>query len=156
MLKEAWEILLMFRIDSEHTEKEKNKRRRSKSAFRTHSKNINVLPSADSAVARQKGQLKAYTVGNSRLTDSLTGGMCIDPRSSDLLKGGMCIVPCASDLLMGRLRIHPRPSDSLICRMGINPHLSDSLMGRMRVFSYAIVPWQVQHITIFWKHNSTF
>jgi hypothetical protein len=65
MLKEAWEILLMVRTDSQHTKKkEENKRRRSKSAFRTHSKNITVLPSADSAVARQKGQLKASTVGN--------------------------------------------------------------------------------------------
>jgi hypothetical protein len=137
MLKEAWEILLiMVRTDSQHTYKKKNKRRRrSKSTFGTHSKNIAVLPSADSAVARQKGQLKASTVGNlppiidSRLTGSLMGGMCIDPRPRDLL--------------MGRMRIHPRPSNSLMCRMGINPHLSDSLMGRMCLFSYALVPWQV-------------
>jgi len=64
--------------------------------------------------------------------------------------GGMCIDPCPSELFMGRLRIHPRPNYSLICRMGINPHLSDSLMGRMRLFSYAIVLWQVQHIMIFY------
>ncbi len=144
MLKEAWEILLMVRTDSQHTKKKKKRRkRRSKSTFGTHSKNITVLPSADSAVARQKGQLKASTVGNpppiidSHLTDALMSGMCIDPRSSDLLMGGMCIDPCPSDLFMGRLRIHPHPSDSLMCRMGINPHLSDSLMGRMCLFSYA-------------------
>jgi hypothetical protein len=59
--------------------------------------------------------------------------------------GGMCIDPRPRDLLMGRMCIHPRRSDSLMCRMGITPHLSDSLMGRMRLFSYAIVPWQVQH-----------
>jgi hypothetical protein len=65
MLKEAWEILLMVLTDSEHTKKKKkNKRRRSKCTFGTHSKNITILPSADSAVARQKGQLKASTVGN--------------------------------------------------------------------------------------------
>jgi hypothetical protein len=133
MLKEAWEILLMMvRTDSQHTNKKKNKRIRSKSTFGTHSKNITVLLSADSAVARQKGQPKASTVGNlplivdSRLRESLMGGMCIDPRPRDLL--------------MGRMRLHPRPSHSLMCRMGINPHLSDSLMGRMRLFSYAIVP----------------
>jgi hypothetical protein len=57
----------------------------------------------------------------------------------------MWIDPCPSDLFMGRLRTHPRPSDSLFYRMGINRHLIDSLMGRMRLFSYAIVPWQVQH-----------
>jgi hypothetical protein len=133
MLKEAWEILLMMvRTDSQHTNKKKNKRRRSKTTCGTHSKNITVLPSADSAVARLKGQLKASTVGNlplivdSRLSESLMGGMCIDPRPRDLL--------------MGRIRLHPRPSNSLMCRMGINPHLSESLMGRMRLFSYAIVP----------------
>jgi hypothetical protein len=109
------------------------------------------LPSADSAVARQKGQLKAYTVGSltpiidSRLTESLMGGMCIDPRPRDLL--------------MGTMRIHPRLGDALMCRIGINPHLSDSLMGRMRLLYYAIVPWQVQHLFLFlffWKRNSTF
>jgi hypothetical protein len=132
----------MVRTDSQHTNKKKNKsRRRSKCTFGTHSKNITVLPSADSAVARQKGQLKASTVGNlppiidSCLTDSLMGGMCIDPHPRDLLMGRMCI--------------HPRLSDSLMCRMGITPHLSDSLMGRMRLFSYAIVPWQVQHFYLF-------
>jgi hypothetical protein len=63
MLKEAWEILLMARRDSQHTNKKKNKRRRrSKCTFGMHSKNMNVLPSADSAVATQKGQLKASTV----------------------------------------------------------------------------------------------
>jgi hypothetical protein len=157
MLKEAWEILLMVRTDSQHTKKEKNKRRRSKSAFRTHSKYITVLPSADSAIARQKGQLKASTVGSlppiidSRLTDSLTGGMCIDPGSSDLLKGGMCIDPRPRDLLMGRMRIR----DSLMCRMGITPDLSDSLVGRMCLFSYATVPWQVQHFYLFIGNTTT-
>jgi hypothetical protein len=130
MLKEAWEILLMVRTDSQHTKKKKKNERRSKSTFGTHSKNITVLPSADSAVARQKGQLKASTVGNlspiidSRLTDSLTGGMCIDPRPRDLLIGRMCT--------------HPRLSYSLMCRMGINPHLSDSLMGRMGLCHSAV------------------
>jgi hypothetical protein len=61
MLKEAREILFMVRTDSQHTNKKKN-RRTSKGKFGTHSKNITVLPSADSAVARQKGQLKASPV----------------------------------------------------------------------------------------------
>jgi hypothetical protein len=70
MLKEAWEILLMVRTDSQRTKKmKKNKRRRSKSTFGTHAKNIIVLPSADSAVARQKGQLKASTVQRQSATN---------------------------------------------------------------------------------------
>jgi hypothetical protein len=70
MLKEAWEILLMVRTDSQHTKKKKkNKRRRSKSTFGTHSKNITVFPSADSAVARQKGQPKASTVQRQSATN---------------------------------------------------------------------------------------
>jgi hypothetical protein len=87
------------------------------------------LPSADSAGARQKGQPQASTVSNLPLI--------IDSRLTDSLMGGMCIGPRPRDLLMGRMRIHPLLSDSLMCRMGINPHLSDSLMGRMRLFSYA-------------------
>jgi hypothetical protein len=56
MLKEAWEILFMVRTNSQHTKKKKkNKRRRSKSTFRTHSKIITILPSADFVVARKKG-----------------------------------------------------------------------------------------------------
>jgi len=132
----------MVLTDSQHTFKKKNKRRRrGKCRYGTHSKNITVLPSADSAVARQKRQLKASPVGNlppiidSCLTNSLMGGMCIDPRPRHLL--------------MGRMRIHPHLSDSLMCRMGITPHLSDWLMGRMRRFSYATVPWQVQYFYLF-------
>jgi hypothetical protein len=70
MLKEAWEILLMVRTDSQHNNNNKNKRRRrSNCTFGTHSKNITVLPSADSAVARQKGQPKASTVQRQSATN---------------------------------------------------------------------------------------